>query len=237
MFTKIHPTYKANLLAVINQYLKSKPQHSLERIEDMVALRRIIESDYEDHLDLVVALKKYVQTINTGFNLFGIPKLHIKTGSSRLKQHMEEAMQSMSLATLKEWDEACKAELERTYSSNSSISTAPNIDEILARLHVTENENERLQQERAVLEETCRQMILQYNRLKASFETLQSHHQEKQALLDQLIEEKHCLRKSESVALNDSSDIVQENDILEEEHSFSTPIYTSTQQRQSFLFR
>lgn len=216
MFTKIHPTYKENLLAAINRYLSSKPQHSLERLEDMVNLRKLIESDYEDHVALVLALKKYAETINTGFYLFGIEKFHIKTGHSRLKQYMEEAISSMSLSSLQEWDAAYKTEAERTQRSETDSAGSFPSEEFLARLQNLEEENSRLKQERILLDETCRQMILQYNRLKVSFETLQASYQEKHALLDKLIDENHQLREAQQGIDSSLENSDQERDGFED---------------------
>lgn len=225
MLTTIHPTYKENLLAAINRYLSSKPQHSLERIEDMLALRKIIESDYEDHLTLVLALKKYVQNINTGFYLFGIKRFHIKTGNSRLKQYVEEAMDSMSLTSLEEWGQSYKLGTERMQSADTASMGSVSSEEFLAHLQCVEAENAKLKQERAVLDETCRQMILQYNRLKMSFETLQTSHNERQVLLDKLIDENQQLRTTQQSADTLVNDFEQEHDIFVSSHT--APLFSS----------
>jgi hypothetical protein len=93
----IKPSYRDHIILAISQYQMLKPHM---RLNDVAQCLDIVRHNHRSHFALRTALINYLDSMSTGFHLFGVKAWSIKTGHSLLRtliMHALDAEQDTAL--------------------------------------------------------------------------------------------------------------------------------------------
>ena len=85
----INPVYRDNIILAISHYQMLKPNMRLDEVAQCLA---IVRQEHRSHFALRVALMNYLDSMPTGFYLFGVKSWAIKTGHSLLRTLISQAL-------------------------------------------------------------------------------------------------------------------------------------------------
>lgn len=93
----INPVYRNNIVLAISHYQMLKPN---TRLDDVAQCLAIVRQEHRSHFALRVALMNYLDSMPTGFHLFGVKSWVIKTGHSVLRTLILQALDAEQDKTL-----------------------------------------------------------------------------------------------------------------------------------------
>jgi hypothetical protein len=209
-FSFIDPEYRANIIFSIDRYQILKPDARQEEVDHCLALVNL--DSYHTHSLLINALKNYLASITTGFKLFGVESLRIKTGHSLLKTFILEALKTKTMKQLLDYEESIVARIrELDHGESHEALLAQNTDlsrqlSLLQRQYDDEKkrlcelqiqyqilQSEKLELEKTLLESMSRGEDAMVGNLELNGTILSLLEENKE-----LFEENKCLRLSQA---------------------------------------
>ena len=200
-FSLIDPEYRANIIFSLDRYQILRPDARQEEVDRCLAIAN--SDSYHTHALLINALQSYLATITTGFKLFGVESLRIRTGHSLLKTFVFEALQTKTMRQLLDYEETVVARIRQLDQGQSREELVAQNNDLSIQLGLLQKQYDDEQKRVRELQIQCQ--TLQGEKVELEKKLLDAMCSGENAIIGNLelnntilslLEEKKCLQRS-----------------------------------------